>query len=52
MDPINVLKRGYSITTTKGKTVNENNPVNPGDVIITRTANYTIESEVKKKKDE
>ena len=52
MDPINVLKRGYSITTARGKTVNENNPVKPGDVIITRTANYLIESEVKKKKDE
>jgi exodeoxyribonuclease VII large subunit len=52
IDPINVLKRGYSITTAKGKTVNESNPVKQGDVIVTRTANYIIESEVKKKKDE
>lgn len=52
MDPINVLKRGYSITTINGKTVSESNPVNTGDIILTRTANFSIESEVKNKKDE
>lgn len=52
MDPINVLKRGYSITTFNGKTVSESNPVSQGDIIQTRTANFNIESEVKNKKDE
>lgn len=52
MDPINVLKRGYSITTLNGKTVSESNPVKSGDLILTRTANFSIESEVKNKKDE
>ena len=48
MDPINVLERGYSITTINGRTVKPENPVSKGDRITTRTANFTIESEVTK----
>ena len=51
MDPINVLNRGFSITTFKGKTIDDTNAVKKGDVISTRTAKFTIESEVKSKKD-
>lgn len=50
MDPINVLKRGYSITTINDKTISESNQAEPGDVIITRTANFTLESQVTDKK--
>jgi exodeoxyribonuclease VII large subunit len=46
MDPINVLNRGFSITTFNGKTINDSNNVKKGDVISTRTAKFTIESEV------
>lgn len=46
MDPINVLQRGYSITTINGKTVGPNNEIKKGDIIQTRTANFSIESEV------
>lgn len=46
MDPIHVLRRGYSITTVNGKTIKPENPVNEGDVISTRTATFNIESEV------
>ena len=51
MDPINVLNRGFSITTINGKTIGENNNVEKGDVISTRTAKFTIESEVTSKKE-
>lgn len=46
MNPINVLKRGFSITTFNGKTIGESNNVKNGDVVSTRTAKFTIESEV------
>ena len=49
LDPINVLNRGYSITTFNGKTLSEKNVVEPGDKITTRTANFTLQSEVTKK---
>lgn len=52
MDPINVLNRGFSITTHKGKTINASNKVQLGDKISTRTANFTIESEVTANKEE
>ena len=50
MNPINVLKRGYSITTINGKTIGENNKVKEGDVIRTKTATFNVESEVIKTK--
>lgn len=46
MDPINVLKRGFSITTLNGKTIKSTNKAQKGDKIITKTANFSIESEV------
>ena len=46
MDPINVLNRGFSITTLNGKTLSETNKANPGDIIITKTAIFSLESEV------
>ena len=52
MDPINVLNRGFSITTVKGKTIGPSNQVKIGDKISTRTANFTIESEVTSNKEE
>ena len=54
MNPINVLNRGFSITTFNGKTIGQDNNVKNGDVISTRTANFTIESEIisKNKADE
>jgi len=50
MDPINVLERGYSITTINGKTIKPENTVKKGDRILTKTANFSIESEVIKSK--
>ena len=46
MDPINVLKRGYSITTFNGKTISEHNQPKAGSTIQTKTANFNIESTV------
>ena len=46
MDPINVLKRGYSITTINGKTISAENPAEEGNIIQTKTATFTLESEV------
>ena len=36
MDPINVLKRGFSITLINGKTIGETNKVKKGDIIQTK----------------
>jgi exodeoxyribonuclease VII large subunit len=46
MDPINVLKRGYSITTLHKKSVSANNRPAIGEKVITRTAIFTLESEI------
>lgn len=51
MDPINVLKRGYSITTLNKKTISPNNRPAVGEKVITRTATFTVESEITKVKD-
>lgn len=48
IDPINVLKRGYTITLKNGQVISENNPILVGDVIETKTAAQEIVSEVKK----
>ena len=50
MDPINVLKRGFSITTINGKTVDRNKKLKVGDTIQTKIANFTLESEITSKK--
>lgn len=46
MDPINVLKRGFSITTINGKTLKIDNKAHKGDEIITKTANFSLKSTV------
>ena len=46
LDPQNVLKRGFSITTLNGKTIGDTNQPISGDKITTRTATFTIESDV------
>lgn len=47
MDPINVLKRGYTMTTINGKLVNKRQ-IRNGDVLETRTDKSVIYSEVVK----
>ena len=49
MDPNNVLKRGYSITTVNGKTISLENTVETGDEITTKTENFVLTSIVKSK---
>lgn len=51
MDPIHVLKRGYSITRFQQKTIGRQNDVHPGDEIITHTAEWVITSTITQKKD-
>lgn len=46
MDPIQVLKRGYSITTINGKTISEKNKIENGMTIFTKTYFGEIESEI------
>ena len=46
MDPREVLKRGYSITTIKGKTISKASKINVGDVILTQTFDAEIESKI------
>lgn len=46
LDPRNVLKRGYSITTLNGKTVNDTNLPELGEKITIETYDTTIESTV------
>jgi exodeoxyribonuclease VII large subunit len=48
MNPKNVLKRGYSITTVNGKTVHGEMAIQAGDFIQTKTYDLEIESIVQK----
>jgi exodeoxyribonuclease VII large subunit len=50
MDPVNVLRRGYSITTVNGLTVNAASELEEGTVIKTQTFDLEIESTLRKKK--
>jgi exodeoxyribonuclease VII large subunit len=50
MDPVNVLRRGYSITTVNGHTVNAASELEEGAVIKTQAFDVEIESTVIKKK--
>ncbi|MEJ6776422.1 MAG: exodeoxyribonuclease VII large subunit [Crocinitomicaceae bacterium] len=52
MDPLNVLKRGYSITTINSKTISESNSVKVGDEIITKTSTFRLISTIKKKEND
>jgi exodeoxyribonuclease VII large subunit len=46
LSPENVLKRGYSMTLLKGKTVSLNNLPSDNDEIETITADSTLKSKV------
>ena len=48
MNPKNVLKRGYSITTVNGKTVHGEMAIQEGDYIQTKTYDLEIESIIQK----
>ncbi|OFZ52418.1 MAG: exodeoxyribonuclease VII large subunit [Bacteroidetes bacterium RIFCSPHIGHO2_02_FULL_44_7] len=50
MDPINVLKRGYSITSIRGKSISLENTPQIGDEITTQTAHYILVSALDKVK--
>ncbi len=49
LDPVNVLKRGYSITYFKGKALKDAATVNIGDELTTKLYSGTVRSEVKSK---
>ena len=51
MDPIRVLKRGYSITLIDGKTVTDKTKIEEGMTIFTQTYFSEIESKIIKTKD-
>ena len=46
IDPVQVLKRGYSITLFAGKVISESNPVSLGDKLKIITLNTSIEAAV------
>jgi exodeoxyribonuclease VII large subunit len=46
MDPVHVLKRGFTITTMNGKVVKGLDGVNIGDRLVTTTADGSVTSEV------
>ena len=46
LSPVNILKRGYSISTFNGKTLNKNQQIKVGDVIVTQTYDSKYESEI------
>lgn len=48
IDPKNILKMGYSITLINGKLISSKNPVKEGDLIETTTADFILQSELKK----
>lgn len=48
LDPINVLNRGYSITTVSGKLPTEEN-LKEGVILETRTKDFTLQSQLTKK---
>ncbi|MEW6586880.1 MAG: exodeoxyribonuclease VII large subunit [Nitrospirota bacterium] len=46
LDPINVLKRGYSITYFKGKAIKDTEDLHEGDIIETKVCKGTFRSRV------
>ena len=46
MDPLNVLMRGYSITTKQGKAVTDAEALDKGDILTTRLAHGEVSSVV------
>lgn len=51
LNPLNVLKRGYTITSHNGIIVKNHSELNPGDEILTHFEKGTVESRVEKIKD-
>lgn len=49
LDPVNILKRGYSITYFRGKAVTDAKVVKEGDIIITKLYDGSIKSTVEEK---
>jgi exodeoxyribonuclease VII large subunit len=49
MDPVHVLRRGFSITTINGKVITDISSVTAGDELSTSIANGIINSTVKSK---
>lgn len=48
VDPIQVLKRGYSLTLKDDKLISPENPIKEGDLIETHTAQVIISSQITK----
>ena len=48
VNPVNILKRGYSITMLDGKTLTRSLDVKPGDMIETRLYEGVVISQVEK----
>jgi exodeoxyribonuclease VII large subunit len=46
LNPIHILKRGYSITTLNGKIINENTGIANGQILLTTTADLKIQSNI------
>lgn len=46
LDPVNVMKRGYSITLARGKAVRSSDELAPGELITTRLYSGTVTSTV------
>jgi exodeoxyribonuclease VII large subunit len=46
-DPVNILKKGFSMTRRDGKTIRSTKELHPGDVIVTQFCDGKISSEVK-----
>ena len=49
LDPVNILKRGYSITYADGRVLRDVSEVQPGKIITTKLYHGNINSEVKSK---
>ncbi|MGC2063471.1 MAG: exodeoxyribonuclease VII large subunit [Thermodesulfovibrionales bacterium] len=49
LDPVNVLRRGYSITYHRNRAAKDTEDINKGDVITTRLYNGSIKSTVEEK---
>ena len=46
LNPIHILRRGYSITTLNGKIINENTGIANGQILLTTTADLKIQSNI------
>jgi exodeoxyribonuclease VII large subunit len=46
LDPVNVLKRGYTITSLNGKIIKSSNETSENDIIDTRFGDGSVKSKV------